>query len=59
MTRAGRASLVIVCTMLGTAASGCSTQARRVDCEGRLEPINAPALKERETSPKATERAPL
>lgn len=23
-------------------ASGCSHQARRVDCEGRLEPINAP-----------------
>lgn len=22
---------------------GCSTQARRVDCDGRLRPINAPA----------------
>jgi hypothetical protein len=23
--------------------AGCSTQARRVDCDGRLRPINAPA----------------
>ena len=23
--------------------TGCSTQARRVDCDGRLRPINAPA----------------
>lgn len=26
-------------------ASACSTNARRVDCEWRLEPINQPALK--------------
>lgn len=25
--------------------SACSTQARRVDCDGRLEPINRPAPK--------------
>lgn len=26
-------------------AAACSTQARRVDCDGRLEPINQPAPK--------------
>jgi hypothetical protein len=29
----------------GLLASGCSTQARWVNCEGRLEPINQPAPK--------------
>jgi hypothetical protein len=31
-------------------ASGCSTQARWVNCEGRLEPINRPATKIKESS---------
>ena len=31
-------------------ASACSTNARRVDCEWRLEPINQPALKPGESS---------
>lgn len=34
---------LLVVTVL--AGQGCSTQARRVDCDGRLTPINAPAPK--------------
>jgi hypothetical protein len=28
--------------LLATALSGCSTQAKRVDCDGQLTPINQP-----------------
>ena len=37
----------IVCGALlaGLVTAGCGTQARWVNCEGRLEPINAPARK--------------
>lgn len=37
-----RVALLVVTILAG---QGCSTQARRVDCEGRLTPINAPAPK--------------
>ncbi|MGH8178675.1 MAG: hypothetical protein ACREV5_20650 [Steroidobacter sp.] len=33
-------ALLVVAVLAG---QGCSTQARRVDCDGRLTPINAPA----------------
>ncbi|MBK7250650.1 MAG: hypothetical protein IPI06_07200 [Gammaproteobacteria bacterium] len=35
-------ALLLAAVMAGL-VSGCSTQARRVDCDGRLRPINAPA----------------
>ncbi|MBX3648570.1 MAG: hypothetical protein KF766_12955 [Rhodocyclaceae bacterium] len=35
-------ALLLASVMAGL-LSGCSTQARRVDCDGRLRPINAPA----------------
>ena len=37
----------IVCAALltGLVTAGCGTQARWVNCEGRLEPINVPARK--------------
>lgn len=56
MTPARCAWLAIVCAMFGVAASGCSTQARRVNCEGRLEPINRPAPTQ--PSPTVNEQAP-
>lgn len=31
--------------LAGLMVAGCGTQARRVDCDGRLEPINHPVLK--------------
>ena len=34
---------LLLATVLAGLVSGCSTQARRVDCDGRLRPINAPA----------------
>ena len=34
-------ALVLFAVMAGL-VTGCSTQARRVDCDGRLRPINAP-----------------
>ena len=37
-----KVALVLAAVMAGLMA-GCSTQARRVDCEGRLRPINVPA----------------
>ncbi len=37
-----RWAIVVVAVMAGFVA-GCSTQARRVDCDGRLRPINVPA----------------
>jgi hypothetical protein len=30
--------------LLALASAGCSTQAKRVDCDGKLKPINRPAL---------------
>ncbi len=57
MTPARRAWLVIVCAMLGMAASGCSTQARRVNCESRLEPINRPAPAHEQRSSKVNDQA--
>jgi hypothetical protein len=35
-------ALLLASVMAGL-LSGCSMQARRVDCDGRLRPINAPA----------------
>jgi hypothetical protein len=35
----------VALVLVGLIAAGCSTQARRVNCEGRLEPINRPASK--------------
>jgi hypothetical protein len=29
--------------LLALASAGCSTQAKRVDCDGKLKPINRPA----------------
>jgi len=37
--------LGMVMLLVGMIASGCSTQARWVDCDGQLEPINRPAPK--------------
>lgn len=34
-----------VALLAGLMAAGCGTQARRVDCDGRLEPINHPVPK--------------
>lgn len=58
MRLAGRTWLAIAFGMLGVAASGCSTEAHRVDCDGRLEPINLPAPKQAEASPKTRKQAP-
>ncbi len=38
-------------------ACGCSGQARQVDCDGRLEPINRPAPKILESSSKPEKQA--
>lgn len=35
--------------LLAALTSACSTQARRVDCEGRLEAINRPAPKAKDS----------
>jgi hypothetical protein len=40
-----RAWLGVVLALAGVLASACSTKARRVDCEWRLEPINQSAPK--------------
>jgi hypothetical protein len=58
MTTNGRVCLAIVCTMLCVIAGGCSTQARWVNCEGRLEPINRPAPKQGQLPSKAKEQVP-
>jgi hypothetical protein len=34
-----------VALLAGLMAAGCGTQAQRVDCDGRLEPINHPVPK--------------
>ena len=34
---------VAVVGLLALAIPGCSTQAKRVDCDGKLKPINRPA----------------
>ena len=38
-------SVAVAILLIGLTAGGCSTQARWVNCEGRLEPINRPATK--------------
>jgi hypothetical protein len=58
MTLTRSACLAILCAMFGMAAGGCSTQARRVNCEGRLEPINRPASAQEQPATKPRERAP-
>ena len=35
--------VLLLASLMAGLVSGCSTQARRVDCDGRLRPINAPA----------------
>lgn len=46
-----------VVLLVSVIASGCSTQARWVDCEGRLEPINRPVPKAK-PRPAQTPQAP-
>ena len=43
MPRIKATVVLLLATVLAGLVSGCSTQARRVDCDGRLRPINAPA----------------
>ena len=45
MNASARIFLSIAIVLAGFLVSGCSTKARRVDCEWRLEPINQPASK--------------
>lgn len=45
MTTAARRFLGVAVALAVILASACSTNARRVDCEWRLEPINQPAPK--------------
>jgi len=33
---------LVLAAVMAALVAGCSTQARRVDCDGRLRPINAP-----------------
>lgn len=55
--------VVIALVLASVIASGCSTQARWGNCEGRLEPINRPAPRGKDasstgpTSPGPKERA--
>jgi len=35
--------IVFTVVLLALAMAGCSTQAKRVDCDGKLKPINRPA----------------
>ena len=45
MKASARICLSVALALAGCLASACSTKARRVDCEWRLEPINQPAPK--------------
>ena len=36
-------ALMSAAVLLGLSLAGCSTQAKRVDCDGTLRPINKPA----------------
>jgi hypothetical protein len=36
-------ALNIAAVLLASSVCGCSTQAKRVDCDGNLKPINRPA----------------
>jgi hypothetical protein len=45
MRSSARICLSVALALAGFLASACSTKARRVDCEWRLEPINRPAPK--------------
>ena len=44
MPRIKATVVLLIASLMAGLVSGCSTQARRVDCDGRLRPINAPAL---------------
>ncbi len=50
MKSSARRSLGVALALAGVMASACSTQARRVDCDWRLEPINRPAPKRSEAA---------
>ena len=50
MNASARIRLSIALALACFFASACSTKARRVDCEWRLEPINQPAPKHTEPS---------
>ena len=41
-TQVARQVTVGITVLVATALGGCATHASRVDCDGRLEPINAP-----------------
>jgi len=45
MQRVPQAKSLGILILVAMSVAGCSTQARRVDCEKRLQPINAPTPK--------------
>jgi hypothetical protein len=57
MKASARMFSCVALALTGVLASGCSTNARRVDCDWRLEPINQPAPKRSEPAAKTASEA--